>query len=129
MDNQFKNIDIYSEQVRDILEKPPKNFLRIGVFSLFMFISLVMILSHYVRYPDKLTMTGELIVGQKNIEIVPKVSGLIDSLFTEDKSIVSEGDVLLTIQSTLDKNSIIQFYTFEESFKQVEYIPEYGFVA
>jgi HlyD family secretion protein len=64
-------------------------------------------------------------VGQKPIEIVPKVSGLIDSLFEDDKSIVKRGDVLLTIQSTLDENSIAQFYSFAESFKAVAHIPNY----
>jgi multidrug resistance efflux pump len=125
MDKQFQNIDIYSEQVRDILEKPPKNFLRIGVLGLFIFFSLVLTLSHFVRYPDKLSMQGELIVGQKPIEIFPKISGLIDSLFVEDKSNIAKGEVVLTIQSTLDQEDLARFDSFSKLFKAIEHIPDF----
>ena len=111
--------------IENIFGKPPGWILNWGISLGFIFLIVCFGVAYFIKYPDKLSMTGELIVGQKPIEIVPKVSGLIDSLYAEDKSVVSKGDILLTIQSTLDENSIGQFYDFEKSFKQVESIPDY----
>lgn len=111
--------------IENIFGKPPGWILNWGITLGFIFLIVCFGVAYFIKYPDKLSMQGELIVGQKPIEIVPKVSGLIDSLFVEDKSSVSRGEVLLNIQSTLDENSIVQFYSFEESFKQIEHIPDY----
>lgn len=111
--------------IENIFGKPPGWILNWGITLGFVFLIVCLGVAYFIKYPDKLSMTGELIVGQKPIEMVPKVSGLIDSLFAEDKIIVNKGDILLTIQSTLDENSIVQFYAFEKSFKQVEFIPDY----
>jgi multidrug resistance efflux pump len=111
--------------IENIFGKPPGWILNWGISLGFIFLIVCFGVAYFIEYPDKLSMQGELIVGQKPIEIVPKVSGLIDSLFVKDKSSVTRGDVLLNIKSTLDKNNIVQFYTFENSFKQVELIPDY----
>lgn len=114
--------------IENIFGKPPGWILNWGITLGFIFLIVCFGVAYFIKYPDKLNMQGELIVGQKPIEIVPKVSGLIDSLFAEDKSIVNRGNVLLTIQSTLDQKSIVQFYSFEESFKQVDHIPNYLYI-
>jgi len=111
--------------IENIFGKPPGWILNWGITLGFVFLIVCLGVAYFIKYPDKLSMTGELIVGQKPIEIVPKVSGLIDSLFAEDKSAVSKGDILLTIQSTLEENSIGQFYDFEKSFNQIHHIPDY----
>lgn len=111
--------------IENIFGKPPGWILNWGITLGFIFLIVCFGVAYFIKYPDKLSMTGELIVGQKPIEIVPKVSGLIDSLYAKDKSVVSKGDILLTIQSTLDEKSIVKFYAFEKSFMQIEAIPHY----
>lgn len=111
--------------IENIFGKPPGWILNWGISLGFIFLLVCFGVAYFIKYPDKLSMQGELVVGQRPIEIVPKLSGLIDSLFAEDKSVVNKGDVLLTIQSTLDEQSIYQFYSFGESFKAVTHIPDY----
>jgi len=125
MEKYLQNIDIYSEQVRDILEKPPRSILKIGTLGLFIFLLIGIAFSHLIRYPDTLSMQGELVVGQKPIEIVTKVNGIIDSLFVADKEIIKENEILLTIKSTLDISDINKFYTFAAAVERIEYIPNY----
>lgn len=82
-------------------------------------------LASLVRYPDKLYMEGQLISGSRPIELVPKTGGIIDSIFAYDKDTVSAGDMIITIQSTVEPAAVQAFYSFSEEWEKVTFIPDY----
>ncbi|HMU04799.1 MAG TPA: hypothetical protein PJ990_14295, partial [Saprospiraceae bacterium] len=111
--------------IENIFGKPPGWILNWGITLGFIFIIICFGFAYFIKYPDKLSMQGELIVGHKPVEILPKVSGLIDSLYVEDKSFVEKGSVLINIKSTSEEKSFQQFYIFAQSFKSINHIPDY----
>jgi len=120
--------DIQREEhlaIENIFGKPPGWILNWGITLGFTSLIVCLGVAYFIKYPDKLNMQGELIVGQKPIEIVAKVNGVIDSLYKYDKDFVEMGDVILRIESILDQKSITDFYSFEDSFKAVDYKPDY----
>ncbi len=111
--------------IENIFGKPPGWILNWGITLGFIFLVVCFGVAYFIKYPDKLNMQGELIVGQKPIEIVPKVSGVIDSLFIEEKGMVNANDVLLNIQSTMNESDIDKFNLFSQSFELANHIPDY----
>src|SRR5690606_27693471 len=83
-----EELNIYSEEVKDVLANPPKVIFRWGNTLLLMFICLTLFISWLIKYPD-------IIIGQAVLttEIPPqkefaRVSGKIDSLFVENYQVV-----------------------------------------
>ena len=107
MEGFNEELNIYSEEVKDVLSKPPKFLFRWGNTMLCVFILLVLFLSWLIKYPDivmaQATLTTE-IPPQKEFA---RVSGKIDSLFVENFQEVKEGATLALIENTANYKDVI----------------------
>jgi HlyD family secretion protein len=94
-----EQIELRSEEVQEILGKPPKWIIRYGIMLIFGIVFLLFIGSYFFKYPDILPAT--IIVSTENLpaEIVAKTSGRIDTLFVQDKQTVEQGDALALIEN------------------------------
>ncbi|MGH1339207.1 MAG: HlyD family secretion protein [Aureispira sp.] len=106
--------------IENIFGKPPSWILNWGITIGFVFLMICIGLAYFIKYPDKLNMQGELILGQRPIEIVSKISGSINYLAISDKEIVKENDILLSIKSTLNEKDIEKFDTFSKVFYTID---------
>lgn len=101
-ENKASNLDkdVRSEEVQEIIGKPPHWLVRGGISVLFCVLALVFIAASFIEYPEviKSQLTLTAINAPKAIE--SKISGKIIKLFKENKSQVLEGEVLGWMEST-----------------------------
>lgn len=100
MEGINEELNIYSEEVKDVLANPPKAIFRWGNTLLLVFIGVILFLSWLIKYPD-------IVIGQAILttEIPPqkefaRVSGKIDSLFVENYQAVKQNTPLALIENT-----------------------------
>ena len=101
-----EELNIYSEEVKDVLANPPKAIFRWGNTLLLVFISILLFLSWLIKYPD-------IVIGQAILttEIPPqkefaRVSGKIDSLFVKNYQVVKPNTPLALIENTANYSDV-----------------------
>jgi multidrug efflux pump subunit AcrA (membrane-fusion protein) len=108
MEEEIKNIDLRSEPMNEFLSKPPSWMLRNGLFFLFGLLVVVILLSHFIAYPDIVTGTGILITENPPLHIVTKASGKIVHLNYTNGSEVKANKLLAEIDNTAHFEDIEQ---------------------
>ena len=92
-------IELRSEEVQEILSRPPHALIRYGI-SIICGVMLVLFAgSFFFRYPD--VVTGNVIITTENppVWLVAKSTGKIKELFCTDKQEVHQGDILAVIEN------------------------------
>ena len=107
MEGLNEELNIYSEEVKDVLSKPPKAIFRWGNTMLFAFVLIVLFLSWLVKYPDIVTAQAVLTTEIPPQKEFARVSGKIDSLFVENYQEVKEGTFLALIENTANFKDVI----------------------
>jgi multidrug resistance efflux pump len=102
----IENIDIYGEQVREVMNRPPHWLMLIGSSILFVFIGILALLSYFVKYPD--VLSGKIIITSDTpaINLVAKTNGRIQTLFVSDNSKVCVGQKLALLESTSNSEEV-----------------------
>jgi HlyD family secretion protein len=97
--NDLNNIELRSEEMQDILTRPPHLLVRSGISVICAVILLLLVGSFYFKYPDK--VTGEIIITTENppVWLIAQTNGKIKELNCEDKSLVNQGQVLAVIEN------------------------------
>lgn len=107
--NKFLNLDldIRSEEVQEIIGKPPHWLVRGGISMFFGVLALIFIAASFIQYPEiiKTQLTLAAINAPKTLE--SKTSGKIVRLFKENKTPVIEGEILGWMESTADHYSVL----------------------
>jgi multidrug efflux pump subunit AcrA (membrane-fusion protein) len=99
---------IYSEEVRDVLSVPPKAILRWGNSILLGFVTLLLFLSWFIKYPD---IVAAPIVITTNIppeKILAKTAGKIEVILVQDKAVVHQNTPLAIIQNSADYKEVLK---------------------
>jgi multidrug resistance efflux pump len=108
--NALDDIDIYGEQVREVLNRPPNWLTLMGSSILFVFIAMLGFLSYFVKYPDvlsgKVTITSDI----PAINLVVKTNGRIQKLFVSDNSVVFAGQKLALLENTANSNDVYSLW-------------------
>jgi multidrug resistance efflux pump len=104
--NTLENIDIYGEQVREVLNRPPNWLTSTGSSILFFFVTILGFLSYFIKYPDvlsgKVTITSDI----PAINLVVKTNGHIQKLFVDDNSNVTVGQKLALLENTSNSDDV-----------------------
>lgn len=111
MEDLNEELNIYSEEVKDVLADPPKAIFRLGNTLLLVFILLIVFLSWLIKYPD--IVTGQAIL---TTEIPPqkefaRITGKIDSLFVVNYQVVNQDTPLALIENTANYDDVIYLKT------------------
>jgi len=98
--SERKKIEIRSDEVNEILTRPPGWILRCGSIVLLGITALFIIGSALFKYPD--TLTAPIVVTSENLpaQLVAKTTGSVEELFRKDGDIVSKGDIIALIENT-----------------------------
>ena len=89
-----------SAEVREFMGRPPHWLLQSGTTMLAAVLTLLLILSVVIKYPDTITARLSVTGTQPVVEVVARQSGHIESLRIREKQHVAKGEVLAVIQST-----------------------------
>lgn len=106
MSTPLDDIELRSEQVKDILTKIPHWLIRVGSLLILLLILLVFILSWYIQYPDIISSEAVLTTQIPPQKEFAKISGKITAIKVADKQLVKKDQVLAIIENTADQEDI-----------------------
>jgi len=100
-------IELRSEEVQEILSRPPHSLVRYGISIICGVILTLFIGSFFFRYPD--IVQGDVIITTENppVWLVAKSTGKIKELMCSDKQEVKQGDVLAVIENTASTTDVL----------------------
>lgn len=113
-----------SEFVEELLGKVPPVILRLGISFLFAFISAILILCYFIKYPE--TVDSRIVITPEipGVRIVSPTSGRIKELFIKNKSFVKEGGIIALIDNPSKFEDIVSLEIFLAQLKKTESIEE-----
>jgi len=101
-------IELRSEEMKDVLTRPPHILIRSGISIICIVVFLLIIGSFFFKYPD--VISGRIIITTENppVWIIAKASGQLKELNCENKSQVRQGQILAVIENSAITNDISQ---------------------
>lgn len=118
-DKKFKEVELRSEEVQEIMGSIPPWILRRGISLLFIVVVLILVGSCFFKYPDvimtDMTLTGRYPVAR----IVSRTSGKISELYVADGQEVTVGTPLAIIENPAFTENV--FFLKELLYTQRQY--------
>ncbi|MDD5569533.1 MAG: HlyD family efflux transporter periplasmic adaptor subunit [Bacteroidales bacterium] len=105
---EINKIEIRSEEVQEILGRPPRWVIRWGITVIFIVIAVIFIGSYFFKYPDVINST--IIVNTENLpaNVVAKTNGKIVALFIKDKQKVKKDNILAIIENPANFDDVVR---------------------
>ena len=100
------NIELRSEEVQEILTKPPAWIVRWGISLIFLFTLIILVLAFMIKYPDFVTAKVIVSTEQPTERIVARFSGALDDLYISNGDTVRVGQKLAVIRNTANINDV-----------------------
>lgn len=94
------NINLRSEEVQEILGRPPRWIVRAGISVIFIVVAGLFVGSYFLKYPDILPATITVTTENLPAGVMAMTTGKIDTLAVAEKQLVREGDLLAVIHNT-----------------------------
>jgi multidrug resistance efflux pump len=107
-ENNKKDIELYSENVQEILGSPPKWILAWGMTVLLLIIIVLFIGSWIFKYPDIVVSTITVTNENIPVNLVAKSTGKITGLFASDNQLVEKGRIVAVIENAAVTNDVIK---------------------
>ncbi|MGE0090559.1 MAG: HlyD family secretion protein [Bacteroidales bacterium] len=109
--NEEKNIELRSNEVQEILSRPPKWIVRWGITIILAVVLIIVTGSWFFKYPDIISANIVLTTENPPAPVVAKISGKIQNLFVRDQREVEKHQVLAVIENPAnyeDLNNLIE---------------------
>lgn len=97
---EHEKIQLRSEEVQEILGRPPGWMVRWGSTVIAFVILAALAISWYVQYPDVVEAPVLLTTDNPPVDIIARTDGRLAKLAVKEDETVKEGDVLIILQST-----------------------------
>lgn len=115
MPQEQNNIEIYSEEVQDILENRPNWIIRNSILSIFLILVIVISISFIIKYPESADIQGLKIETQTpSYQFVSQNSGNL-KLLVENGKKVNEGEWIALIEKNIKYNDLVTASKFIEN--------------
>lgn len=103
----YDNLHLRSEEVQEILGRPPRLIVRVGITVILLVVAGLFVGSYFIKYPDIVSAT--ITVNTENLPaaVMAKSSGRIDSLYVSEKQHVEAGDILAVLENTADVKDVM----------------------
>ncbi len=99
-DKQENNkIELHSDEIEDVLGRPPKSIIRWGITVIFLILIVVVFGSLFFKYPDIIPAVIEVTSENPPAYIEARVSGKLEKLPVADKQWVDSGTVVGIIEN------------------------------
>src|SRR6056297_2502979 len=108
INKEAANIHLRSDEVQEILSRPPAWIVRWGTTLIVSIIVLLLLGSWFFKYPD--VVHSKIVVTTENppAPIVARANGNIEHLFVSDMQKVEKDQALAVIQNTANYNDVLQ---------------------
>lgn len=127
MPNQINPIpNNYSpRQIDDLIGVAPNWLLRSGITIVFIVVTMILILSAFIKYPDKIVAKGIMTSENPPIAHFNITAGKIEELYIENGDHVNEGQDLIYIKNNVNRFDLKQMEIFIAEYNSIKYIPDY----
>lgn len=99
--------DIHSEDLQEIIAKPPSWLLKRGISFVVLTILLILGLSFFIRYPEMVNTTLKFNTVQAPKAVMAKSNGNIAQLLVKDEAWVEVNTILAYMESTADHDQVL----------------------
>lgn len=96
-ENASGNLNLRSEEVQEILGRPPRWIVRAGITVIFVVVFGLFVGSYFIKCPDVLTFTITVTTENMPAGVMSKAFGKIDTVLVTEKDTVTKGAVLTVI--------------------------------
>jgi len=109
------NLELWSENVQDILTQPPHWMIRWGNSVIFIILIMILVMSWFIKYPE--FIPAPIIVTSQNPpeKIEARISSRIEKILIKDHQSVKKNDVLMILQSTANYDDVLKLRTLMDS--------------
>ena len=93
------DLDLRSEEVQEILGRPPRWIVRVGISIIFVVVAGLFVGSYFLKYPD--ILPAPITVTTENLPagVMAMTTGKIDTIAVAEKQLVKEGELLAVIRN------------------------------
>lgn len=112
-----ERIELRSEEVKEILSRPPAWLVRWGTVMFFMVIAVMLLVSWLLKYPEVVKNTRIILTTQNPpAPVVPRSGGPLVSLLVNDRQQVEAGQVLAVIENPASYRQVMELKKTLENF-------------
>lgn len=101
-----EDIQLRSEEVQEILGRPPHFLVRSGITITLIVVAFLILLSCLIGYPDVVTGEVEVTTEQPPIALSSFATGKIEALLVENNQPLKKGQVIALIENTADYGDV-----------------------
>lgn len=123
--NHMPNTYSSSQQIDDLIGVTPNWLLRSGITIVFLVAGVILILSAFIKYPDKIVANGIMTSENPPIEHYNVTAGKIEELYVKNGDHVNEGQPLLYIKNNVNRFDLNEMESFINQYQSTKYIPDY----
>lgn len=105
-EQSLKKIELRSDEVQEILSRPPKWIVRWGITIIFIVILVIVIGSWFFQYPDIVSAPIVLTTENPPAPVLAKTTGKIQNLFVSDNEVVAKYQDLGVIENAASYESM-----------------------
>ena len=116
-EKKYKEIELRSEEVQEVMSEIPPWILRWGITALFVIVTALLIGSWFFKYPD--TVTAEITVTslEPPASIIARSTGKIDEIFAQNNQAVKAGTPLAVIQNPANTQDMLTLISAMEAWE------------
>ena len=93
------NLNLRSEEVQEILGRPPRWIVRVGISIIFVVVAGLFVGSYFLKYPDMLPAPITVTTENLPAGVMAMTTGKIDTIAVVEKQTVKEGELLAVIRN------------------------------
>lgn len=119
--NKYLEDETHSEDLREIIGKPPSWLLKRGITTVLLIIFMIFGLSALIKYPEVLSNSMVITTSNAPKVIINKTPGNLTEIKIREGDEVEAGDALAYLESTANHDQVLQLL---QTFKEIRYGPE-----
>jgi len=109
----------------DLIGNPPGLLLRSGITMIALVTAIILIMSWFISYPDKITASGILTTTHPPIEILAKDGGKIKSIYVKEGDTLTKGDPILYIKNDASLEEVKVLSIVIKAFNEMNDVRDY----
>ncbi len=105
---EIEQLNLRSEEVREIMGHIPSKLIRYGITIVFFVVFLIIISSFFFKYPDVIDANFEIVTQNPPAEIIAKSNGNLSHVFVTDSQSVKVNTLLGVVQNPANTSDILR---------------------
>lgn len=125
-EHTYKEIELRSEEVQEVMNRVPAWILRSGITVLFVIVVALVAGSYWFKYPDVIAAEVTVSTQDPPAYVVARAAGRLENLYVQNGQEVEPDTNLGTIENTACASDVFSLQERMRKWKQEGYTPESG---